>query len=377
MSGVSLNLNPGATGRCGGLRKLLSGMLPARTARTLLVLGGLAAAMVVAAVVSLSIGALKIPLAAVTGILLERVGIATGAEFDSVQTSVLMNIRFPRVLLALLVGGGLGLCGGVIQGLFRNPLAEPGLIGISAGAAMAVVITIVAAPLLLPPVAWARALSIPVAAFGGGLAATVLVMRLSTIQGRTVVPTMLLAGIAINALAGAVTGLMLFVADDSQLRDITFWSLGSLGAAAWGSLLVGGPVMVAAMIPLALHARSLNALALGEAEAHHLGVAVERVKTRLVILVAMVVGVAVSLTGIIGFVGLVIPHVIRLAFGPDHRLLLPASALLGGGMLVLADLFSRTVAAPAELPIGIVTALLGAPFFLALLIRDRGRGMFG
>jgi iron complex transport system permease protein len=216
-------------------------------------------------------------------------------------------------------------------------------------------------------------LALPAAAFLGGVVATLIIYRLATLSGRTSVPTMLLAGIAINALCGAVIGLMTFIATDDQLRDITFWSLGSLGRASWSLIATLLPFTLLTLLPLLFGARSLNALLLGEAEAGHLGVNVERVKLAVIVLVALGVGAGVAAAGVIGFLGLVVPHLIRLALGPDHRLLLPGSALLGASLLVGADLLARTVAVPAEVPIGIVTALVGGPFFLWLLLRDRRR----
>jgi iron complex transport system permease protein len=263
-----------------------------------------------------------------------------------------------------------------MQGLFRNPLADPGLIGVSSGASLAAVVTIVLGSTVFG--AWGDALGaflLPAAAFAGGVLATLVVYRLATRNGQTSVATMLLAGIAINALAGAGTGLMIFIADDDQLRDLTFWTLGSLGGATWTRLAVVGPCLLGGMLAAPLLSRSLNALLLGESEARHLGIRTERVKQVVILLAAGVVGAAVAVSGVIGFVGLVVPHLLRLAVGPDHRVLVPGSAFLGGALLLGADVLARTIVAPAELPIGIVTALVGAPFFLWLLLRDRKRGV--
>jgi len=199
----------------------------------------------------------------------------------------------------------------------------------------------------------------------------VAVYRVATVDGRTSVATMLLAGVAVNAVAAAGTGAFLFVSDDQQLRDFTFWTLGSLGGATWTGIVGTVPLLLAGLLPALFLARPLNALLLGQAEARHLGVNVDRVKRMVVGSAAVTVGAAVALTGIIGFIGLVTPHLVRLAFGPDHRVVLPGSALLGATLLVLADLASRTVMAPAELPVGVVTALLGGPFFLWLILRER------
>ncbi len=343
--------------------------------KRVLTLGGLAMLVVLSASCSVVSGAVNVTLAEFLAILLKPIGVDLPVEFTAAQEAVIWSIRIPRVLLGLLVGGTLGIGGAAIQGLFRNPLAEPGLIGTSGGAAMAAVLAILAASALAGSISggllpWL----VPAAAFLGALGATFLVYRLSMAGGRMMIATMLLAGIAVNSLAGAVTGLAMFLADNEELRTITFWSLGSLAGGTWSSLAIVGPFMAAACVVLPVLARALDALALGEAEAHHLGVAVQRVRVLTVGLVALSVGAAVSVTGIIGFVGLVVPHLLRLAAGPDHRLLMPGSALLGAALLSAADLLARTVAAPAELPLGVVTALIGAPYFLWLLLRQRDKG---
>jgi iron complex transport system permease protein len=327
----------------------------------------------VSVLLNIGLGAVRIQPPEVASILLARVGVDTGVTVTPQQTAVLMAIRLPRVLLGVLVGAALAVSGATMQGLFRNPLADPGLLGVSSGAALAAVSVIV----LGGSLPWLQTLLgawlLPLAAFAGGLLVTWFVYTVATRAGRTEVATMLLAGVAINALAGAGTGLLVFLADDNQLRDITFWNLGSLGGVTWRSLTAVSPFMLAAIFLLPRSANDLNAFLLGESEARHLGVNTQRVKRLVVFLSAAAVGAAVSVAGIIGFVGLVVPHLIRLAAGPDHRLLLPASVLLGASLLLLADLFARTVVIPAELPIGIVTALAGAPFFLWLLLRGQKR----
>lgn len=334
-------------------------------------LAGLLLAILLLAV---GIGAVQINPDQVLAILLKQIGIETGIAFEARQEAVLMVIRLPRVVAGLLIGASLAVSGAAIQGLFRNPLADPGLIGISSGSALAAAgIIVLGSSALRGVVGLFGDLALPLAAFGGGFLTTLLIYRLATLGGRTSVPTMLLAGIAINALCGAAIGLLTFIATDDQLRDLTFWSLGSLGRANWSMIAAMLPFMLVTLLPLPLLARSLNAFLLGEAEAGHLGIDVERVKTFIVALVALAVGAGVAVAGIIGFVGLVVPHLIRLIWGPDHRLLLPASALLGASLLVGADLLARTIAVPAEVPIGIVTALMGGPFFLWLLLQDRNR----
>jgi iron complex transport system permease protein len=337
-----------------------------RTPRPALALGTLGALLVVAVLLNVGSGAVHITPAEVVTILLGQLGVTLDVPVAPQQEAVLLAIRLPRVLLGVLVGAALAVSGAAMQGLFRNPLADPGLLGVSTGAALAAASVIV--------LGGAGVWLLPVAAFLGGLVVTLLVYTLATTQGRTAVATMLLAGVAINALAGAATGFLTFLADDAQLRDLTFWSLGSLGGVTWRTLSAVAPFLLLSLLVLPRLARPLNAFLLGEAEAGHLGVRVEVVKATIVIATALAVGAAVSVSGIIGFVGLVAPHLIRLALGPDHRLLLPASVLLGSSLLLFADLFARTVVAPAELPIGIVTSLVGGPFFLWLLLQNRARG---
>lgn len=329
--------------------------------RAALALGVLPVFLLLAVVLAVGTGAVHIAPAQVLSIFLAPLGIAPLQPYEEQQAAVLWAIRLPRVVLGMLVGAGLAVAGAAMQGLFRNPLADPGLLGISSGASLAAAMSVV-----LGFHAFGN-YSLPVAAFTGSLLATALIYLLSQERGRVNVTTMLLSGIAINALCGAGTGLMTFLATDEQLRTITFWSLGSLGGATWPAVVSAAPLILAGTILLPLSARALNALMLGESGAAHLGVNVQLVKWSVVSLVALSVGAGVAVAGTIGFVGLVVPHLLRLLTGPNHRTLLPASALLGATLLVLADLMSRTVAIPAEVPIGIITALLGAPFFLYLL----------
>ncbi|PAP81036.1 hypothetical protein B1759_06680 [Rubrivirga sp. SAORIC476] len=341
-----------------------------RARRVRLALGGLSAALVVACVISVGVGAVRVPPSAVLAALAGALGLDV-AGGTAQQEAVLLAIRLPRVLLGVLVGAGLAVSGALMQGLFRNPLADPGLVGVSSGAALGAATAIVLASTVgVTALALGPAL-VAVAAFAGGLATTAVVYRIATRGGRTSVATMLLAGIAVNALCGAGVGVLVLFADDGQLRDLTFWTLGSLGGATWGTLAVVAPLIGAVVLAAPRLARPLNALLLGEAEAGHLGVRTERVKGLVVVGSALAVGVATAAAGLVGFIGLVAPHLVRLGLGPDHRALLPASALTGALLLVAADLLARTVLAPVEVPIGIVTALAGAPFFLWLLLRQR------
>ena len=334
-------------------------------------IGSLVAILGIAALLSASIGAVRISPGEIFRILLAALGLLPESSVDATAAAVFWNIRLPRVVLGIFVGGALACCGALLQGLFRNPLADPALLGISGGAMFAAALFIVFGSSVAR---WAGGIGLPAVAFAGALGATTLVRRLGQRGGATDVTVLLLAGMAIAAIAGAGTGLLSFLATDTQLRALTLWSLGSLGGATWtGVVWVGVPVSV--VLALAMRtAKELDALVLGEREAHHLGVDVERLKGRLVFLTALGVGVAVAATGTIGFVGLVIPHLLRLLIGPGHGPLLPAAALGGASLLLLADLLARTVAAPAELPIGALTAMIGGPFFLYLLLRRRGRG---
>ncbi|KQS73053.1 iron ABC transporter [Rhizobium sp. Leaf371] len=285
---------------------------------------------------------------------------------------IILDIRLPRAVLGLLVGAALAVSGAVMQGLFRNPLADPGLVGVSAGAGLGAVLTIVLGASVFGPLfALVGIYALPVAAFLGALLTTFLLYRIATRGGQTSVATMLLAGVALAALAGAVTGVLIFVADDKQLRDLTFWGLGSLAGASWTKIAGAAPIILLSLAVVPFLARGLNALTLGEAAAFHMGVPVQRLKTVAVVTVAASTGAAVAVSGGIGFVGIVVPHVLRLLIGPDNRYLLPASALLGGTLLIVADMVARTIVPPAELPIGIITAFAGAPFFLWILLRGR------
>ncbi|HCH3679190.1 TPA: iron ABC transporter permease [Vibrio parahaemolyticus] len=287
---------------------------------------------------------------------------------------VINEIRLPRTILCMFIGAILAICGVVMQGLFRNPLAEPGIIGVSAGAALGGAFAIVVFaefsqnhPQLM------NLAALPLFAFLGGALTTVLVYWLGTNKFGTSVTIMLLAGVAISALSGAAIGFLNFSADDQMLRDLTLWSMGSLAGANWAGIGLASVTLVVLLFWFHKKAMSLNALLLGESEARHLGVPVQKLKRQLILLSAVGVGVTVSICGAIGFIGLVIPHLGRMLAGPDHRSLLPISALLGALLLTCADMIARVLLAPAELPVGIVTALIGAPFFIYLLFQQRGK----
>nr|WP_234891832.1 iron ABC transporter permease [Agrobacterium vitis] len=289
---------------------------------------------------------------------------------------VLEAVRLPRTLMGALVGAGLGLSGAMMQGLFRNPLADPGIVGITSGASLAAVAAIVLGPGLLLPLQTALGEEfLPIMAFCGALLNTALLYAIATRGGQTSTISLVLSGIAIGALSMAATGLLIFMADDRALRDITFWNLGSLGGATYAKAASIAPFILGALAAVPFIARGLDALVLGDAAAFHMGIPVERLKRVSVLIVAAACGAAVAVAGSIAFIGIVVPHLLRMAIGPSHRFLLPASALGGASLLLLADSLARTIVAPAELPIGIVTALIGAPVFLLLLLGKSGRGM--
>jgi iron complex transport system permease protein len=293
---------------------------------------------------------------------------AAGAQ----EGLILFAIRLPRVILAGLVGVSLAVCGTAMQGLFRNPLADPSLIGVSSGASAGASLMIVLGGGALLQGGQALGLSVvALGAFAGGFLAVVLVYRLATSTTGTSVATMLLAGIAISALAGALNSLFSFMADDEMLRRISLWQMGSLDAANWPRVCIAGLAVSILMALLPREGAALNAFLLGESEARHLGIAVDAVKRKLILLTAMAIGVSVAVAGTISFVGLIVPHIVRLLIGPDHRYLIPASAMAGAILLILADAAARVVVAPAELPAGILTALLGTPFFFSLLAQKR------
>lgn len=298
----------------------------------------------------------------------------SGGQNAGADYLVFANIRLPRLLLGLVAGGGLGLAGALMQGVFRNPLADPGLISVSSGAALAAAVTIVLGGLWFPDLprslgSW----TLVGMAFAGGLGVTLLIYALAQAGGGTRMGLMLLAGIAINALAMAGLGYLSFVSSDEQLRNLQMWLLGSLGGARWSSVgLVGAVALLASCVGMAL-ARPLNAIALGEAQAALLGVPVERTKRLAVLVTALVVGAVTAATGMIGFIGLVAPHWVRMVAGPDHRVVLPGSALLGAALVVSADAVARTIVQPAELPLGVLTAFIGVPLFLAMLRQFRGK----
>jgi iron complex transport system permease protein len=330
----------------------------------------LVAVLALVALASLAVGTVRVPPSAILGSLWESLGLGeTAHRLDAMQRSVLINLRLPRLFLGVLVGAVLATTGAALQALFRNPLVEPGLLGTSSGAALGAVLAIVLDVTLSTNVGGFRMLVVPGAAFLGALSATLLALRLGTGGGRTDTPRVLLAGVAVSAGAFAGMGLLTHVATDAQLRTITFWSLGSMGGASWETLGAASLPLLVTLGLLLREARALNLMLLGEREAWHLGVDVERLKRRLILAAALGVGSAVAFCGVIGFVGLLVPALLRIVLGPDHRRLLAASALTGASLLLGADLLARTLAAPSELPVGALTSVLGVPAFIGLLAR--------
>lgn len=300
--------------------------------------------------------------------------LAGGESAPAGLPAAIVALRLPRLAVGVATGAALATSGAALQALFRNPLVDPGLIGIAAGAALAAAAATVLGDRLLPGMRLEPLFlfGLQAAAFAGALLAAAAVYALGRRRGEVDVAAMLLAGVAVTALAGALTGVLIFVATDAQLRSLLFWNLGSLGNAGWHH--VGVALLIApALLLLWREAPALDALLLGEAPARLLGVDVRALQRRVVALTAFAVGAVVAITGVVGFVGLVVPHVLRPLLGAGHRLLLPASAGLGAALVLAADTAARTIAAPAELPLGVVTALIGAPFFLWLL-RRRGAG---
>lgn len=334
--------------------------------RALLVLLG--AALLVAVVLAAGIGQVRIAPTEVLGSVLHRLGVDWLALPAHPQgDATLWQVRFPRVLLAVVVGAALGCAGAVMQGVFGNPLAEPAIVGVASGAAVGAFAVIALG--LVGFGTWTTA----VAAFVGGLLTTAVVYVMSRYDGRTEVVTLILTGIAVNAVAGALIGLLTYVADDDARTAMAFWNLGSLNRASWTAVAVAAPCVAAGLLLALRHTRALDLLSLGERPARHLGVDVERVRVVLVVAAALLTAAGVAFAGIIAFVGLVVPHLVRLAAGPAHRVVLPGSALGGALVLVTADLLARTAVRYQELPLGVLTAAVGGPFFFWLLRRTRAR----
>ena len=346
-------------------------VMDVRLRRVPWLLAALVLGLVLAALVSVGTGQYSIsPAEVVAGLRRALTGAAAPDRATQMADAALVTVRLPRVLMALLVGAALACGGALMQGVFGNPLAEPGIVGVSSGAAAAACIVIVFGLTFLGE--W----TMVAGAFVGGLVATTVVYTTARQDGRTEVVTLVLTGIAVNAVGGAVIALMTFLGDSSAREEIVFWQLGSLNGSRWDHVWIVTPVVLVCLAASLLSARSLDLLALGEKPARHLGVDVERLRLSVVVLVALLTSAAVAFAGIISFVGLVVPHLIRMMVGPGHRVLLPASMLGGALLLAVADTVARTAVPYADLPIGLLTALVGGPFFFYLIRRTR-RGAGG
>ncbi len=328
-----------------------------------IVFSSLLGSVIVLSLFSLTQGAMSISLSDTA----KALSLVNNATVSPAIEMIIKDVRLPRILLGLLVGSLLAVCGAVMQGLFRNPLADPGIIGVSAGAALGAALGMILFN------EQSLFLSVPFMAFLGGGLTTLCVYRLGRIDGVASISMMLLAGVAIGAFAGGGLGIINYVADDETLRDLTLWSMGSMAGATWAGLGLGGGVFIILFWAFWREAETLNVLLLGEAEARHCGINVTEVKRRLIWLTAAGIGITVALAGMIGFIGLIVPHFIRILCGPNHKHLLPLSALGGAALLVIADLLARTIASPMDVPVGIITTLIGAPFFVLLLIRQKGK----
>ncbi|HEY0215336.1 MAG TPA: iron ABC transporter permease [Cellulomonas sp.] len=327
---------------------------------------GLVLGLLVLAVVSAGTGQLHVPPLEVLGSVLHRMGIDAGTMPTHPNgDAALWSIRFPRVAMAALVGAGLATAGAVMQGVFGNPLAEPGVVGVSSGAALAASTSIVFGLTFLGP------FTIAFLAFVGGLGATMLVYLMARSDGRTEVVTLVLTGVAMNAVCGAGIAFLTFLGDTQAREQIVFWQLGSLNGTRWQYVGVVAPLVAVGVLGAVLLAGRLDLLSLGERAARHVGVDVERLRVVAVVVVALLTAAAVAFCGIISFVGLVVPHLVRMAVGPGHRVLVPLSALGGAVLVLAADLVARTAVAYADLPIGMLTALVGGPFFFWLIRRTR------
>ncbi|MGO3734067.1 MAG: FecCD family ABC transporter permease [Canibacter sp.] len=343
--------------------------LPAPNRRRVTVLLiALGIGLVFASLLSAALGQMQIPVVEVIGSLCRKAGLGCGVEpVHPNADAALWEVRFPRVALAILVGSALATAGAIMQGVFGNPLADPGVIGVSSGASVG------ASLMIITGAAAASSFAIPAGAFVTGVFTALLVYTISRARGKTQVITLILTGIAVNAFCGAALALMTFAADTNQREQIVFWQMGSLAGALWESVGTVFPLLILGLVFAFAIAQKLDLLSLGDDAARHLGLNIERLRIVSIVIVAILTAAAVSFAGIVGFVGLVIPHLIRMIVGPGHRVLVPASALGGAFLLVLADTFARTAIAYAELPLGMLTALIGGPFFFMLIKSSQNR----
>lgn len=342
----------------------------AAAASPALVLGGLGVLLLIAVVAALAVGEEYIAPSAIVGMALQWLPLHPAANWSDVDLTIITAIRLPRIVTSLLVGGSLGLAGAAFQGLFRNPLADPGIVGTSAGASLGAIVAFV-----LPVTdVWLGFSLVSLMAFAGALGGMLLVYMLARVGGRLPATTLLLAGFAVSAILNAASALIMVLND--RLREMYYWLLGSMADSTMQHLAIAAPVAAIAMVCLLALAGDLNVLLLGDEQSTYLGLDVSSRRLLILVLGSLLTGVAVALAGLVAFVGLLVPHLARLLFGANHRLLLPASTLLGALFLLLADTLARMVIAPQELPVGLVTAFVGAPWLLFLLRRARGTYTF-
>ncbi len=335
------------------------------TARLALGFSVLLALVLATALVSLSLGPVNIPAGHVASIVLSFLGLEL-ADFTRTEQLVIEQIRLPRIVVGASVGMALGVAGATMQGLFRNPMADPGIIGVSAGGAVGAVVAIATGMTGL------FFLALPTFAFAGAMAATFLVYGIAAVGGRFSMATLLLAGVAVNAFLGAVvSAIIIMLPDNEALREILFWLAGGLDSRSWEHVRISAPLILGGVAVIVLMSRDLNLMMLGDDEARSMGVRVGLARPALLAAAALATGAAVAVSGTIAFVGLVTPHVIRLVLGPDHRVLIPMSAAGGAVFVILADTVARTMVQPAEFRVGVLTAFVGAPFFILLLIKNK------
>jgi len=329
-------------------------------------------------IIGVSYGPVKITIFNVLVIIFQEFGFLKDIFISDINKIVLLDIRLPRVVLGAIVGLALGTSGAILQGLFRNPLVDPGFIGVSSGAAVGAMFAILFTQViqlyfwnfLIPFI-------LPILAIIGSFITTILVYKMSKVDGKTNIMTMLLSGIAVNAISGSIIGLFVSVSSDIQLRSFTFWTLGGLDNADWFVVFLTALFVTIPLIMVFKMKYELDIFMLGDSEAHHLGLNVEALKKKIILMSSIMVGISVSFCGMIGFIGLVTPHLVRLFIGPKHKLLIPGAALLGAIILSLSDLIAKSIIAPAQLPLGVITSAIGAPFFIWLIINQKKRFSYG
>ncbi len=327
-------------------------------------------------VLYLIIGPVKISISQIIDIFINKFNFFQNEfpSYNKIHEMVLIDIRLPRLFMAILVGAGLAMSGAILQGLFRNPLIDPGFIGVSSGAAVGAMIAIMFSQFFYFYFnASISTFLLPILAISGSFTTTYLIYKMSKFANKTNIMTMLLSGIAVNALSGSIIGLFINFTTDLELRTFTFWTLGGLDSADWRVVLIASVIILTSISIIYSIRKKLDIFMLGDAQASHLGINVEALKKTIILLASTIVGISVAFCGMIGFIGLVTPHLIRLFIGPKHKYLIPGSALLGAIILIVSDIISKTIISPAQLPIGVVTSLIGAPFFIFLILKQKNK----